>query len=92
MTLTDDDLNGVLLPHDDLLVVTLNTGGYDVVKILVGGGSAVDVIFKHAFVEMDISQTSLKFVLPSHCRVHRSPDQLQWVNVITGLDWRNIKS
>ncbi|XP_050239379.1 uncharacterized protein LOC126688389 [Quercus robur] len=41
----DKDKLGTLQPHDDALVVTLRIGGYDVKKVLVDQGSAVEVMY-----------------------------------------------
>ncbi|XP_050248781.1 uncharacterized protein LOC126696034 [Quercus robur] len=39
---TEDDKQGTIQPHDDALVVTLRIGGYDVKRVLVDQGSAVE--------------------------------------------------
>ena len=40
---SDEDKTGIIQPHDDALVVTLKMGRYDVKKVLVDQGSAVEV-------------------------------------------------
>ena len=42
---SDEDKMGTLQPHDDALVVTLRIGGYDVKRVLVDQGSAVEVMY-----------------------------------------------
>ena len=42
---SDEDKLETLQPHDDALVVTLRIGGYDVKKVLVDQGSAVEVMY-----------------------------------------------
>ena len=42
---SDEDKLGTLQPHDDALVVTLRIGGYDLKRVLVNQGSAVEVIY-----------------------------------------------
>ncbi|XP_050257587.1 uncharacterized protein LOC126702776 [Quercus robur] len=42
---SDEDKLGTLQPHDDALVVTLRIGGYDVKRVLVNQGSAVEVMY-----------------------------------------------
>ena len=42
---SDEDKLGTLQPHDDALVVTLRIGGYDVKRVLVDQGSAVEVMY-----------------------------------------------
>ncbi|XP_030923191.1 uncharacterized protein LOC115950080 [Quercus lobata] len=42
---SDDDKVGTIQPHDDALVVKLRIGGYDVKRVLVDQGSAVEVMY-----------------------------------------------
>ncbi|XP_030959044.1 uncharacterized protein LOC115980995 [Quercus lobata] len=42
---SDEDKLGTLQPYDDALVVTLRIGGYDVKRVLVDQGSAVEVMY-----------------------------------------------
>ena len=42
---SDEDKLGTFQPHDDALVVTLRIGGYDVKRVLVNQGSAVEVMY-----------------------------------------------
>ncbi|XP_030930940.1 uncharacterized protein LOC115956787 [Quercus lobata] len=42
---SDEDKLGTLLPHDDALVVTLRIRGYDVKRVLVDQGNAVEVMY-----------------------------------------------
>ena len=42
---SDEDKLGTLQPHDNALVVTLRIRGYDVKKVLVDQGSAVEVMY-----------------------------------------------
>ena len=41
----DEDKIGITQPHDEALVVTLRIGGYDVKRVLVDQGSAVEVMY-----------------------------------------------
>ncbi|XP_050253726.1 uncharacterized protein LOC126699796 [Quercus robur] len=41
---SDEDI-GTIQPHDDALVITLRVGGYDVKRMLVDQGSAVEVMY-----------------------------------------------
>ncbi|XP_050252656.1 uncharacterized protein LOC126699113 [Quercus robur] len=41
----DEDKIGTIQPHDDALVVTLRIGGFDVKRVLVDQGSAVEVMY-----------------------------------------------
>ena len=42
---SDEDKVGTIQPHDDALVVTLRIGGYDVRRVLVDQGSAMEVMY-----------------------------------------------
>ena len=41
----DEDKVGTIQPHDDALVVTLRIGGYDVKRVMIDQGSAVDIMY-----------------------------------------------
>ncbi|XP_065632559.1 uncharacterized protein LOC136068797 [Quercus suber] len=43
---SDEDKARTIQPHDDALVVTLKIGGYDVKRVMVDQGSAVEIIFE----------------------------------------------
>jgi len=42
---SDEDKLGTLQPHNDALVVMLRIGGYDVKRVLVDQGSAMEVMY-----------------------------------------------
>ena len=42
---SDEDMVGTIQPHEDALVVTLRIGGYDVRRVMVDQGSAVDIMY-----------------------------------------------
>ena len=42
---SDEDKVGTIQPYDDALVVTLRIGGYDVKRVLVDQGSAVELMY-----------------------------------------------
>ncbi|KAK3029542.1 hypothetical protein RJ639_038501 [Escallonia herrerae] len=56
----DADLDGVSLPHDDALVITLCIDAFQVKRILVDTGSSADIIFEDAFNQMGISNDRVK--------------------------------
>ena len=41
----DEDKQGTIQPHDDALVITLRIGGFDVRRVMVDPGSAVEVMY-----------------------------------------------
>nr|XP_023893149.1 uncharacterized protein LOC112005128 [Quercus suber] len=42
---SDEDKMGTIQPHDDALVITLRIGGYDVKRVMVDQGSAVEIMY-----------------------------------------------
>ena len=40
-----EDKVGTTQPHDDALLITLRIGGYDVKRVMVDGGSAVEIMY-----------------------------------------------
>ncbi|KAK3005490.1 hypothetical protein RJ639_017357, partial [Escallonia herrerae] len=56
----DFDLEGVICPHDDALVITLQMDAYSVKRILVDTGSSADIIFEEAFSQIGISKERVK--------------------------------
>ena len=42
---SDENKIGTIQPHDDALVVTLRIGGYDVERVMIDQGSAVDIMY-----------------------------------------------
>ena len=42
---SDEDKIGTIQPHDDALVITLRIGGYDVKRVMVDQGSAVEIMY-----------------------------------------------
>ena len=51
---TEKDLAGVHCPHEDALVVTLRVSNYDVRRVLINNGNAVNVIFLDTLRKMDL--------------------------------------
>ena len=45
LSFSDADKLGAIQPHDDALVVTLRIGGYDVKRIMIDQGSAVEIMY-----------------------------------------------
>ena len=45
MGFSDEDKIGIIQPHDDALVITLRIGGYDVKRVMVDQGSAVEIMY-----------------------------------------------
>ncbi|XP_050258865.1 uncharacterized protein LOC126703839 [Quercus robur] len=56
---TEEDKEGTIQPHDDALVVTLRIGGYDVRRVLVDQGSAVEVMYPDLYKGLNLKQEDL---------------------------------
>ncbi|XP_030970429.1 uncharacterized protein LOC115990777 [Quercus lobata] len=56
---SEEDKQGTLQPHDDALVVTLRIGGYDVKRVLVDQGSAVEVMYLDLFKGLNLKPEDL---------------------------------
>ena len=56
---SDEDKIGTIEPHDDALVVTLRIGGFDVKRVLVDPGSAVEVMYLDLYKELNLKSEDL---------------------------------
>ncbi|XP_075507412.1 uncharacterized protein LOC142544238 [Primulina tabacum] len=56
------DLRGANLPHNDALVIQARVANYDILRVFIDSGSSVNVIFKDAFVQMDLQGFHLEVV------------------------------
>ena len=45
LSFSDEDKDGTIQPHDDILVVTLRIVGYDVKKVMVDQGSGTEIMY-----------------------------------------------
>ncbi|KAL2464947.1 Uncharacterized protein Adt_40798 [Abeliophyllum distichum] len=62
VTFNDDDLEGVSLPHDDVLVITDDIADFDVRRVFVDTGSAANVMSWEAFKGLKIPTDRLKSI------------------------------
>ncbi|GAV61370.1 hypothetical protein CFOL_v3_04897, partial [Cephalotus follicularis] len=60
ITFSEADYEGVRLPHDDPVVVTLLVELFTMKRILIDSGSSADSLYKHAFDQLRISTDQLK--------------------------------
>ncbi|XP_050255647.1 uncharacterized protein LOC126701531 [Quercus robur] len=56
---SDEDKVKTIQPHDDALVVTLKIGGYDVRRMLVDQGSAVEVMYPDLYKGLNLKPEDL---------------------------------
>lgn len=43
------DLEGMIIPHDDALVVRTTIDNYDVAKVFIDSESSINILFEEAF-------------------------------------------
>ena len=59
MGFSDEDKIGTIQPHDDVLVITLRIGGYDVKKVMVDQGSAVEIMYPNLYKGLNLKAEDL---------------------------------
>uniref|UniRef100_A0A2N9IV79 Uncharacterized protein n=1 Tax=Fagus sylvatica TaxID=28930 RepID=A0A2N9IV79_FAGSY len=59
---TNQDLEGVQLPHSDALVVTLRIGEFDVKRVLIDPGSSVKIMYESLFKGLGLEKKDLNLV------------------------------
>ena len=61
----DDDKIGTIQPHDDALVVILRIGGYDVKRVLVDQGSAIEIMYPDLYKKLNLKPEDLTIAYDS---------------------------
>ena len=56
---SDEDKIGTIQPHDDALVVTLKIEGYDVKRVLVDQGSAIEIMYPNLYKGLNLKPEDL---------------------------------
>ena len=56
---SDEDKIGIVQSHDDALVITLRIGGYDVKRVLVNQGSAMEVMYPDLYKGLNLKLEDL---------------------------------
>ena len=59
MGFSDKDKVGTIQPYDDPLAVTLRIGGYDVRRVLVDQGSAVEIMYPNLYKRLNLKPENL---------------------------------
>ena len=49
MGFSDEDKIGTIQPYDDVLVITLRIGGYDVKRVMVDQGSTAEIMYPNLY-------------------------------------------
>jgi hypothetical protein len=57
---SEEDAQGVVMPHDDALVVTLTVTNHGIHQILVDNGSSTDIFYWPTFQQMGIDRERIK--------------------------------
>ncbi|XP_077251774.1 uncharacterized protein LOC143890998 [Tasmannia lanceolata] len=60
ISFSDADLEGVLIPHNDVMVIDMIVSDLLVKKVLVDNGSSADILYYHAFKQMGVPEDRLK--------------------------------
>ena len=56
---SDENKIGTIQPHNDALVITLRIGGYDVKRIMVDQGSAVEIMYPNLYKGLNLKAENL---------------------------------
>ena len=59
LSFSDADKQGTIQPHDDALVVTLRIGGYDVKRVMIDQGSAVEIMYPNLYKGLGLKPENL---------------------------------
>ena len=59
MGFSDKDKIGTIQPHDDALVITLRIGGYDVKRVMMDQGSAVEIMYPDLYKGLNLRAEDL---------------------------------
>ena len=84
---TNQDFEGVQLPHSDALVVTLRIGEFDVKRILIDLGSLVEIMYESLFRGLGLGKKDLSHIegpLSGFSRETVAPSGKVTINVRAG--------
>ena len=59
LSFSKEDKVGTTQPHDDALLITLRIGGYDVKRVMVDGGSAVEIMYPDLYKGLKLKSEDL---------------------------------
>ena len=59
MGFSDEDKIGTIQPHDDALVITLRSGGYDVKRVMVDQGSVAEIMYLDLYKRLSLRAEDL---------------------------------
>ena len=55
----DEDKIGTIQPHDDALVITFQIGGYEVKRVMVDRGSAIEIMYHDLYKGLNLKTEDL---------------------------------
>ena len=59
LSFSDEDKDGTLQPHDDILVITLRIGGYDVKRVMVDQSSGAEIMYPNLYMGLNLKPRRL---------------------------------
>ena len=59
MGFSDEDKIGTIQPHDDVLVITFQIGGYDVKRVMVDQGSVAEIMYPDPYNGLNLKSEDL---------------------------------
>ena len=59
LSFSEVDKQGTIQPHDDVLVVTLRIGGYDVKRVMVDQGSTAETMYPNLYKGLGLKPENL---------------------------------
>ena len=59
MGFSDEDKIGTIQPHDDALVITLRIRGYDVKRVMVDQGNAIEIMYPGLYKGLNLKAENL---------------------------------
>jgi hypothetical protein len=59
ISISDNDLRDVQLPHNNPLVITLRIGNYDVQRALIDQGSFAEVMYQDLYTKLGLGEAAL---------------------------------
>ena len=65
LSFSEEDKIGTIQPHDDALIITLRIGGYDVKRVMVDGGSRVEIMYPDLFKRLKPPEDLMPYSSPS---------------------------
>ena len=59
MGFSNEEIIGTIQPHNDVLVITLRIGGYDVKRVMVDQGNAVEIMYPDLYKGLNLKAEDL---------------------------------